>query len=299
MEILVTGAGGYLGSRVMSDLLQKEHTISGIDNFSNAQVDEVNGEKIHDVDVADITKLEKFFPVGRVIHLAAVTGVIECERERDRAYATNVVGTANIAYLCDKYNVPLLFASSMAIFGETTIPIRENHPRNPLNFYGKTKLMGTEIIKMVKNKGYIFIISNIYGSHKINGNVITKHSVVNKFIEYAKKDRPMKIYRPGTQARNFIHVEDVSKAYCTALNKINGLKEICLASTESLSVNEIAEIVKKHGKKYDPHAKIVENPRKETLVENFEVDVSRLNELGTSMHHNVESEIKRRFEEER
>ena len=299
MKILLTGAGGYIGSRVFSDLLRGGHDVVGIDNFCNAQIDEIHGKKIVNVDISDIKKLKNFFPVDRVIHLAAISGVLECEENKDLAYSSNVVGTANLAYLCDKYHVPLLFASSMAVYGESKFPIKEEDPKNPLNFYGKTKLFGMNIIKLFRNRGYIFIVSNVYGTHVIDGKKINSENVINKFIENVKKGKQMEIYKPGTQARNFIHVNDVSRAYCVTINKIEGLKDVCLASNESLSVNKIAEMVKKYGKKYNSEIQVVDNPRKETLVENFEVDTSRMKSMSIDITHNVEDEIKKNFLEAR
>lgn len=299
MRVLVTGAGGYIGSRVFHDLLTMGHDPIGIDNFSNAQVREIEGERIHNVDISSKKDLKEFFPVERVIHLAAISGVMDCEHNKDEAYFTNVIGTANLAYLCDNYDVPLLFASSMAIFGEPRIPVREGNPRNPLNFYGKTKLLGTELVKLFRNKGYIFIMSNVYGTHTINGGVITKQTIINKFVQNVKDGNPIEIYKPGTQARNFIHVEDLSKAYCTAIDKIDGLTEMCLATNDSLSVNEIVSLVKRHAKNngYDLKTQYVENPRTETLVKSFEVDLSQMNEMDIFPTHTVEDEIKMLFQE--
>jgi len=145
-------------------------------------------------------------------------------------------------------------------------------------------------------------MSNVYGNHILNGKKITKNTVINKFIESVKKNREMTVYKPGTQARNFIHVKDVALAYKLAVSKIfseKGYKEFCLAGNESFSVIEISEMIKKQGERYGYTArtKLLENPRKETLVKDFSVDISRIKEIGFEPDYGIEKGIEEMFKE--
>ena len=305
MKILVTGAGGYIGSRVCYELM-KDHDIIPIDNFYSSQTDKINGNKILNVDIRNREALEKLLAFDCIVHLAAISGVQDCEKNPDLAYEVNILGTLNIAYLCCKYKIPLIFASSMAIFGDLKyFPIDENHPRNPINFYGLTKYVGMENIKLFSKNSfpaYIFIISNVYGDHVINGKKITKNTVINKFISSVKENRDMTVYKPGTQARNFIHVKDVASAYRLAVSKIfneKNCQEFCLAGNESASVLEISEMIKKYAEKhgYNSRIKFLDNPRKETLVKDFSVDISRIKEIGFESKYKIKEAIKEMFEE--
>ncbi len=305
MKILITGAGGYIGSRVCYELM-KDHEIIPIDNFYSSQIESINGNKILNIDIRDRKAMEKLMPFECVVHLAAISGVQDCEKNPDLAYEVNVLGTLNIAYLSRKYKIPLIFASSMAIFGDLQyFPVDEKHPRNPINFYGFTKYLGMENIKLLSKNNfpaYIFIMSNVYGNHILNGKKITKNTVINKFIESVKKNREMTVYKPGTQARNFIHVKDVALAYKLAVSKIfseKGYKEFCMAGNESFSVLRISEMIKKYAKKYGYNSKIkfIENPRKETLVKDFSVDISRIKEIGFEPDYGIEKGIEEMFKE--
>jgi len=305
MKVLVTGAGGYIGSRVCYEFI-KDHEIIPIDNFYSSQISEINGNKILNVDIRDREALEKLLPFDCIIHLAAISGIPECANDPELAYEINVLGTLNIAYLSRKYKIPLIFASSMAIFGDLKyFPIDENHPKNPMNFYGFTKYLGTENIKLFSKNSfstYIFIMSNVYGTHTLNGKKITKNTVINKFINSVKENKDMTIYKPGTQARNFIHVKDVASAYRLAVSKISNEKncqEFCLAGNESASVLEISDMIKKYAEKhgYNPRIKFLDNPRNETLVKDFSVDISRIKEIGFEPKYKIREVIKEMLEE--
>jgi len=305
MKILITGAGGYIGSRVCYELM-KDHEIIPIDNFYSSQIESINGNKILNIDIRDRKAMEKLMPFDCIVHLAAISGVQDCEKNPDLAYEVNVLGTLNIAYLSRKYKIPLIFASSMAIFGDLQyFPVDEKHPRNPINFYGFTKYLGMENIKLLSKNNfpvYIFIIANVYGTHVLNEKKITKNSVINKFIDSVKKNKEITVYKPGTQARNFIHVKDVGLAYKLAVSKLfneKGCKEFCLAENESFSVIEISEMIKKQGERYGYTArtKLLENPRKETLVKDFSVDISRIREMGFEPEYSIEEGIEEMFRE--
>ena len=144
-------------------------------------------------------------------------------------------------------------------------------------------------------------MSNVYGTHALNGKKITKNTVINKFIDNVKKNKEMTIYKPGTQARNFIHVKDVASAYRLGILKISNEKncqEFCLAGNESVSVLKISDLVKKYAEKqeYNPKIRFLDNPREETLVKDFSVDISRIKEMGINIKYSVEEEIKKSFE---
>jgi len=154
MKILVTGAGGYIGSRVCYELM-KDHEIIPIDNFYLSQIESIKGNKILNIDIRDRKAMEKLMPFDCVVHLAAISGVQDCEKNPDLAYEVNVLGTLNIAYLSRKYKIPLIFASSMAIFGEPEyFPIDEDHPKTPINLYGFTKYLGMENIKLFSKNNF-------------------------------------------------------------------------------------------------------------------------------------------------
>lgn len=303
----VTGAAGFIGSRVVKRLLEEGYDVDALDDFSNGQVDSVGGVEIRRGDVGDMEDVASLADADAVLHLAAVSGVDDCEEEPDRAYRDNVVGTDNVAWLCRRNETPLVFPCSMAIVGDPTeFPITRNHPRRPLNLYGLTKNAGEESVEVMARDGYpahVFMKSNVYGSHVVGDTVVGKGTVINFFIDRARSGEPLTVYEPGTQARDFIHVKDVAEAYVDSVEKLletgeTGRETFEIASGRSTSVLDVANLVADTFEEVEgerPEVKLVENPRagEETLVEDFDVDVSRAREeLGWQAEHGLEDAVR-------
>ncbi len=300
MRICVTGAGGYVGAGLCGELMDRGHEVVMVDNFLNAQVRSVHGEEILWVDIRERTEMETILEnCDVVVHLAAISGVAECDKMPDKAYEINVVGTSNIAWICRKYGIDLIFPSSMAVVGDPVeLPIKSTHPRNPLNLYGLTKWSGEEIIKTLSKGRFnalIFMKTNIYGEYELDGRKISKRTVINIFVNKALRGEALTVHKPGTQTRDFIHVLDVIDAYVMAVEKMpEGFNITTLAGGECLSVLDIAKLVQKYSK---VDVALIENPRsRETHAENFEVDIEEAKKLiGFKAKRRVEDEIKVHF----
>lgn len=300
MKVGVTGAGGYVGAGLCGKLMERGHEVVMVDNFYNAQVKDVHGNKIVWADIRDREEMEKMLAdCDLIIHLAAISGVADCDDMPDKAYEVNVVGTANIAWMCRKYGIDLIFPSSMAVIGDPIeLPIKSTHPRNPLNIYGLTKWVDEEIIRTLskgKFNALVFMKTNIYGEYELDGRRITKRTVINIFVNKALKGETLTVHKPGTQTRDFIHVLDVIDAYVMAVENLpKGFNISTLAGGECLSVLDIAKLVRKYS---NVEIELIENPRKgETHAKNFEVDTEEAKHLiGFEAKRRVEEEIKRQL----
>jgi UDP-glucose 4-epimerase len=202
----------------------------------------------------------------------------------------------------------------MATIGDPqSFPITADHPRDPLNWYGRTKVLGERAIETMAADAFpahLFMISNLYGSHEINGHAVSKNTVINFFVDRATAGETLTVYSPGSQARNFIHVKDVARAYVRSAERLvddldagaTGLETYELATDEDLSVRTVAELVQAVAREYgvaDPEVQIVDNPRgNETLVESFAVDTTRIEaDLGWTREHSVEQSIRELLDE--
>ena len=298
MKIGVTGAGGYVGAGLCRKLIEEGYELVMLDNFYNAQIKRIAGEKILWADIRDRNDMEKLLKdCDVIIHLAAISGVAECDLIPDKAYEINVIGTANICWICKKFGIDLIFPSSMAVIGNPAeIPIKASHPRNPLNLYGFTKWVCEELIRTFSHRNFnalVFLKSNIYGEYEVDGVRISKNTVINIFVNKAKRGEKLTVHKPGTQTRDFIHVLDVIDAYVKAVKKLpEDCNMITIGSGECLSVLDIAKLVQKYT---GCEIEMIENPRKsETLAENFEIDTMEAKKLiGFEAKHKVENEIKR------
>lgn len=310
--VAVTGAAGYIGSRVLSrlELQHPSWELVGLDNQYRGQVESVGDVDIAHVDVRDRERLERVLEGADVVlHMAALSGVDDCADEPDLAYEVNVTGTNNVARFCQKRGVALGFPFSMAVLGDPpSFPITAALPRDPLNWYGKTKHVNETSIEAFAAGSFpahLFMKSNLYGDHTVDGTTVSKPTVINYFASRAAAGKSLTVYEPGSQARNFVHVNDVAQAWVRSAERLleqqaagaTGATTYEIASDEDPSVMEIAETVQSiASEEFDTSidVELVENPRGgETMVESFEVDWSRAkDELGWEPSHTVDSSVR-------
>jgi UDP-glucose 4-epimerase len=310
--IAVTGAAGYIGSRVLGDI-QRAHpewNLVALDNHYRGQVDAVGDVPIEHVDIRNRNRLEEALAgADVVVHLAATSGVDDCDETPDLAYEVNVTGTNNVAWFCRKRGTAMVFPFSMAVLGDpASFPITADMPRDPLNWYGRTKYLGEQAVESFADGAFpahLLLKSNLYGQHTVDGTVVSKPTVINFFLDRARASETLTVYEPGTQARNFIHVKDVAGAYVRSLERLldqlergeTGARTYEIATDESPSIMSIAETVSDVAREelgIDVDVSLVENPRSgETMVEDFAVDTSRaVEELGWEPEYTVESSIR-------
>jgi len=294
--IAITGAAGYIGSRVIVEIqdVHPDWELIALDNQYRGQVDSVGDVEIKHVDIRNRDRLEKALEGADVVcHLAAISGVDDCEENADIAYEVNVQGTNNVAWFCRKTGAAMAFPFSMAVLGDPeSFPITADQPRDPLNWYGRTKAISEGAIESFADGAFpahLFLKSNLYGQHQVDGTSVGKPTVINFFVNRALSGESLTVYEPGTQARNFIHVKDVARVYLRSAERlleqvaadVTGIETYEIASREDMSVMTVAEIVQEVSEaelETTVSVELVENPRRgETMVEEFGVDISTAN----------------------
>jgi UDP-glucose 4-epimerase len=313
--IAVTGAAGYIGSCVVKHL-RNDHpdwTVTALDNFYLGDVREIGDVTVEHVDVRDRGRLERALDGADIVmHLAALSGVPDCENNQDLAYEVNVQGTENVAWYCRKTGTGLVFPFSMATIGDPVeFPITIDHPRDPLNWYGRSKLLNERAIEGLAEDSFpahLFLKSNLYGDHEIGSERVSKGTVTNLFVNWALAGETITVHEPGSQSRNYIHVEDVARAYVRSAERMvdqlvageTGVEKYELGSDEDPSVMGIAELVARVASEergIDVDVDLIENPRaSETLVDTFPVETTRTHDtLGWSVEHSLEATVRERL----
>lgn len=249
MKVLVIGGAGYIGSHVVKELMAKGYQITVFDNLSSGLKQNLfKGNGFIKGDILNIKALDKAFAKGfdAFIHLAAFKAAGESMVCPEKYSVNNISGTINILNSAVSHGcLKMVFSSSAATFGEPQyLPIDENHPQNPENYYGFTKL---EIERFMgwydKIRGLKFAALRyfnaagydpegvLYGLEKNPANLLPVMMEVAAGIREKLKvfgnDYPT---RDGTCIRDYIHVTDLARAHVMALEYIS-------SKNESLTLN--------------------------------------------------------------
>lgn len=267
MKVLVIGGAGYIGSHVVKELMAKGHKVTVFDNLSSGLLqnlfkenDFIAGDILHPED------LDKAFALGfdAFIHLAAFKAAGESMEKPEKYSINNINGTLNILNSAVKYDcLNMVFSSSAATFGEPQyLPIDENHPKNPENYYGFTKLKIEEFMAWYdKLKGLKFAALRyfnaagydpegvLYGLERNPANLlpIVMETACGKrqSLKIFGNDYPT---RDGTCIRDYIHVTDLARAHAMALEYISTKKEsltLNLGTGNGITVTEMVDAARR------------------------------------------------------
>ena len=265
MRVLVTGGAGYIGSHVVLELCEKGYEVVVLDNLSSGNksaVDKrakfINGSTLN---ISDIELgLEK---VEAVIHLAAFKAAGESMLDPIKYSQNNILGSINLLNAIIKHKInSFVFSSTAAVYGYPEyLPLDENHPLEPINYYGFTKLEIEKILHWYSDlKGLKFAALRYFNAagYDINGrlNFLEKNpaNLIPTTMEVASGMRnKMHVFgndyntHDGTGLRDYIHVSDLAEAHLKALDFLNNNNNIKvnLSSGERHSVIDVIDMTKK------------------------------------------------------
>lgn len=280
-KIMVTGAGGYIGSIATYLLLENGYEVVALDNFSTGyrQPLEVLQKKFgkdklrfysKDLkeNLSDVFKQEK--NIDALIHYAALCLVNESMEYPQKYFSNNVCGTQNLLTYILKNDVQnVVFSSTSEVYGEAEyMPIDEEHPLKPVNPYGDSKRIIERVIQWygeLKDINYvIFRYFNVCGASddgligdsKKPSQLLVQNAVRGAmdiehfYLTYNEADTP-----DGSPIRDYIDVVDLNRAHIIALEYLVGggeSEEINLGTGTGFSVLEVVDTVQEvTGKKFD------------------------------------------------
>ena len=274
MQILVTGAAGYIGSHTALALLEAGYEVLAYDNLSNScaeslrRVEQISGKRITFIegDIRDRERLDALFVehrIGAVLHFAGLKAVGESVRIPLEYYQNNVAGSLTLFQAMAHAGVyRLVFSSSATVYGEPEqMPIREDFPTGqPTNPYGRSKLMVEDMLRDLaasdpRLRIAILRYFNPVGAHEsgtigehpsgIPNNLmpyITQVAVGQReFLSIFGQDYPTP---DGTGVRDYIHVVDLAQGHLAALNYLQQQQTsitVNLGTGRGVSVKELAD----------------------------------------------------------
>jgi UDP-glucose 4-epimerase len=238
-KILVTGGAGYIGSHIAHDLISLGYDVVVLDNLSKGSLINIHPKsEFIEGDIRDDQILEKVFSLGIdvIFHFAALKAAGESMIYPDKYALNNIGGTVKLLGMMQKYKVKyFIFSSSAAVYGNpVSLPINENHPLNPINYYGYTKLAIEENLKWFSELiGIKFAALRYFNATgydvkgRIKGKEINPANLCPIIMEVlAGTRKEMEVYGndydtpDGTCIRDYIHVNDLSSAHIKALDYI-------------------------------------------------------------------------------
>ena len=250
-KIIVTGGAGFIGSHIVDALVSDGYEVHIIDNMSAGQETNINRNAImHNIDVRDYEKLLPIFKdVKYVFHEAALPQVQYSIENPIETHDINVTGLLNVLEASRLNGVKrLVFAASSAAYGDQDIlPYVESMEAKPLSPYGAHKYLGEVYCRLYSKIYELETVSlryfNVYGLRQSLGGAYP--SVVAKFVDLCKNDKPLTITGDGEQTRSFVNVLDVARANILAMksSRVGAGEVINIGTDESYSVNKIAELV--------------------------------------------------------
>ena len=222
MKVLVTGGAGYIGTELITLLVNNPEVEKVIiyDNLSRGNFNMFLGlrlqkhQKISFVkaELLDSRALKKNLQgVDVVYHLAAKVTTPFANADAHAYEQVNHWGTAELVYAIETSDVKrFIYTSSTGVYGSSKIPAHEDTPPDPQTFYAVSKLRGEEHVRRLIGKidTYIMRCGNVYGYSK----TMRFDAVINKFIFEANFNKLITIQGDGRQSRTFIHIEMVAKA---------------------------------------------------------------------------------------
>ncbi|HUU79089.1 MAG TPA: GDP-mannose 4,6-dehydratase [candidate division Zixibacteria bacterium] len=306
VRVLITGGAGFIGYHLTKKLSAENFEVTIYDNFSDYYSRDLKEKNIKELEVEEgvesiegcVLDREKLTEVlsknfDYVFHLAAQPGIKYSTQYPILSLKTNIEGTMNVLSVSRENQIKrVIVASSSSVFGNSKyIPIDENHPRNPLSFYGVSKFAAEKIVD---------VCIHLYPEHEIS--VIRPFTVVgarqrpdmalNIFVTNAFEEKEINIYGTGEQTRDWTHVENVVDAFYLTAIKTKAKNEFFnIGSGKRTSVNKVLDLV---SKKADKKLKINYKEFDKAEVKDTLADITKAKKL---LNYNPKKTLEEAIEE--
>ncbi len=254
-RILITGGAGFIGGHIAERLAARGDRVIALDDLSTGSranlhpdVEFVQG----DVRDADVLAGICGSGVDAVLHIAGQASIRLSYASPDNDLSVNTIGTLSVLDACVRFGIPrLLFASSMTLYGHAeTVPTPETAPPDPVSFYAITKYAAERYVHLTAARPDLsaplhvtsFRMFNVYGERQSLTNAY--QGVLAIFIGRVLRGEPILIHGDGEQSRDFVHIDDIARAWIDAIDQpsTNG-QVINLGTGIPTTVNQLCDLV--------------------------------------------------------
>jgi UDP-glucose 4-epimerase len=237
-KVLVTGGAGYIGSVTAHLLKRRGYGVVIVDDLSRGHEHNVRGlpfHKLHLLETVALTELLSRERVDAVVHFAAHSMVGESTQKPEAYFLNNDGGSASLFSAMIQTGVKrLVFSSTAAVYGNPKIvPIPEDHPFDPVNPYGESKVLVEKMLKWLDAcsglRGIALRYFNACGADPESG-LGEEHDpethLIPLLLRAVLSGKPVTIFgndyetKDGTCIRDYIHVTDLAEAHVVAIEKL-------------------------------------------------------------------------------
>lgn len=260
MNILITGAAGFIGSHISEYFIEKGNRVIGIDNYDDFYPAHFKDSNISGLikspefqfyksDLRDEKTIDSIFAkenIGLVIHLAAKAGVRPSIENITEYYDVNVNGSISLLETMRKYSVKkMLFASSSSVYGNNPkVPFSESdRVDDPISPYASTKKSG-ELLCHVYTHLYGFDITclrffTVFGPRQ------RPDLAIHKFTRLIDLGKPIPFFGDGNTARDYTYIDDIVNGISCAANHMSGYKIYNLGESRTITLKQLVESIEK------------------------------------------------------
>src|SRR3989344_1292031 len=250
-KILVTGGAGFIGSHVVDELIRQGNEVVVLDDLSGGFRENVNAKaKFIQGSVTDKALIDRIFSEYRfeyIFHLAAYAAEGLSHFIKHFNYENNLIGSIHLINASIRHNVTcFVFASSIAVYGEGQLPLKEEADPHPEDPYGIAKyaveldLKNSQ--KMFGLNHIIFRPHNVYGERQNIGD--TYRNVLGIFMNQIMQEKPLTIFGDGEQKRAFSYIGDIAPIIANSIFNTNAYNQIFnIGADEPVSVNHLAKLI--------------------------------------------------------
>lgn len=253
MKILVTGGAGFIGAHIVDRLVDENHEVIIIDNFSTGKRENINPKaKLVEADISEYGRIEKCFRgVEAVFHTAALARILPSVKNPLPSHDANVTGTLNVLWAARNAGVKkVIYSGSSSAYGDqdkANYPLSESLTVHPGSPYALQKFMGERYCQLFSElynlPTVILRYFNVYGPRQLTAGAYA--TVIGIFFQQKIEGKPMTVVSDGWERRrDYTYITDIVEGNLQAWHRDVAPGEVInLGYGKDFSIREITEMI--------------------------------------------------------